>query len=182
MLIIRLTIKKPLTGICFSVSSVLLNTVICELIIFIHVQGCTASPVLYMYPCVHSNSTPLAKRLQPKSDTLKLRRTLLVSHVYWTEKYGTLDPPPCGEDASFSVSLWAAQPTSGKHKILELLFVILPLLCSWHIWTHWMFNSYLKTCFCWIFAFSPWGGLASDILGQRGSLYNSYGLLHLYLT
>lgn len=120
--------------------------------------------------CVCSNSAPPHKRLTAKIWYCQIEKALLSESCgVWLRSMECWILSPCGKDASFPVLPWAVQPTSGKHKILEFLFIYF-LLCSWHIWICWIFNSYLKTYFCWIFAFSPFGVLLVIPL-NKGILY-----------
>lgn len=165
MLVIRLTTAKPFPTICFAIYCVLVEHCdswidhFCPCLGLQSPQGCVCVRVLSL------PLPPLPKGREPKSDTLQLRRPCWVSHV----QPGWLGSTNSGSLRHVvwmpaSQSHWAGQPTSGRHKISELLFVILPAVFLAHQ-THWIFNSYLSTCFHWIFAFSPYGGLASDTLG-----------------
>lgn len=96
------------------------------------------------------------------------------SRVAWLGSVEFWIPSPRGVDASFPVSLWAMQPTSGKHKILELLFMVLPAVFLAHLNTL-SFSLLSENLFLLnIFAFFPYGGLASDTLGKRAYLYISW--------
>lgn len=167
MPVIKLTIMKPLSTVCFPVYSVL-------------VEHC-GSWINDFHPCLGLHSLPsivCACVSSNPSSQKAYSQNLILSNwkglAEWVTcslagKDGTLDPFSMWYNASFPVSLWAVQPTSGKHKILELLFVILPAVFLAHLNT--VFNSYLNTCFCWTFAFSPYGGLAGDTFGYRDSVY-----------
>ena len=174
MLVIRLTIMKCLTSICFWASSGL--TEHCDSWIdnfhpsFRFVQSLQLC--VWVCACTHILTPPaLAKDLEPKSDSLQLKRPCWLSHVqpsqearssgslslWWGCQLPRLTPKPCSEHL-VSIMFWSS-----------CLWYF--LLCSWHIWTHWIFNSDPQTCFCWIIAFSPSGGLVSDTLEWRDSLY-----------
>lgn len=106
--------------------------------------------------CTHSNSTCTCKRLRAKIWHSATEKALLTeSRTARAEKQGALDP--------FSL-WWGCQlprltPKPCSQHLGSIMFwsscLWYFLLCSWHIWTHWIFNSDLRTCFCWIIAFSP---------------------------
>lgn len=120
---------------------------------------------VWVCACTRTLTPPaLAKDLPPKSDALPPQRPCRPSHaqpgrearssgplsLWWGCQLPRLTPKPCSEHLG-SIMFWSS-----------CLWYF--LWCSWHIWTHWIFNSDLRTCFCWIIAFSPSGGLASDTL------------------
>lgn len=135
-LVIRLTIMKPLTNICFFglQCSLWLNTVTLGLIIFIHVWVCTVSQ---HRAHVHtlSSPTPTPKDLEPKSDTLKWKRPAWWITCSLAVEYGTLHPfHMVGMPASQSHPEQGSQHL-GNIKILEHLFEILLAVFLAHLST-----------------------------------------------
>lgn len=76
---IRLTIMKPLTSICFSIYSVLVEHCDSWIKHFHPCLGLHSLPTV-MCACMCSNSTLTWQKAYTKSDTLKLKRPCCVSH------------------------------------------------------------------------------------------------------
>lgn len=108
MPVIRLTIVKPFTSICFSVCSVLVEHCDSWIGHFHPCLGLLSVPSLpsVVCACVHAlNSPPLTKGLWPKSDTQTEKSLLSESWVAWLGSRELWIPPPRGADASFPVPL-----------------------------------------------------------------------------
>lgn len=138
-----------------------LNIVILGSVISIRVWVFSVSPQLVCACVCALIPSPPAKGLEPKSDPLKLKR--LAGRVMCSPagELGTLDSFSMWRGCQLpSLTLQCSQHLGNIKFWSSCLWYF--LLCSWHHWTHWLFNSYLNTCFYWIFAFSPYGGLASD--------------------
>lgn len=128
-----LMILKPLTSNCFAAYSVLAEHCDSWINHFYPRLGLHSIPSI-VYACVYSNSTLAHKRLTAKIWYCQIEKALLSkSRGAWLRSMECWILSPCGKDASFPVSPWAVQPTSGKHKILELLFMILPAVFLAHL-------------------------------------------------
>lgn len=160
MPVIGLTIMKPFTSVCFSVCSVL-------------VEHCD-SWISHFHPCLGLLSLPswcvhaCALSFRPHSQRAQSPKLVLSSWKagWWVMcslagELGALDPFSTWRGCQLpSLTLRRSQHL-GNIKFWSSCLWCFPL-CSWHNWAHWIFNSYLNTCFYRIFAFSPNGGLASD--------------------
>ena len=171
MLVIRLTITEPFASIFSAVSSVLqvwsLDQSFASTFGFArHPQRRVCSLLLH----------PTRKRLLAKIRCSQMKGLAEWAPCGLAGKRGLWIPSPCGAGAVSRSHPELCSQYLGNMKCGSSC-LWRSLLCSWHIWTHWIFNSYLNPWFCWIFTFSPDGGLTRDILEWRDSLYILWNII-----
>lgn len=175
MLVIRLTITEPFASIFSAVSSVLVEQ--CDPWIHpFHLHlGLHGTPSVECALLLH----PTRERLVARIWCSQMKGLAEWAPGGLARKRGLWIPSPCGVDAaSLSHPEQCSQYLGNMKCGSSCLWH--SLLCSWHIWTHWIFNSFLNPWFCWIFTFSPNGGLTSDTLKWRDSLYILWNIISVF--
>lgn len=176
MPVIKLTIMKPLSTVCFSVYSVLVEHCGSWINDFHPCLGLHSLPSI-VCACVSSNSTPAHKRLTAKiwySQTEKA--SLSESRVAWLGRTELWTLSPCGTMPASQSHYEQCSQHLGNIKFWSSCLWYF-LLCSWHIWTQFLTHIWILV-FVEHLPFPPMVGLLVIPL-DTGILYTFYGLLHL---